>query len=92
MKLLVVILYFIGIIIIGIHSSKKNKTSKGFAIGGRKLNAITHHDRQQTWISVITVLEYACACSCSYVCVCACEDCLQSSFVASDKESSSRAL
>ena len=41
MKLLVVILYFIGIIVIGIHSSKKNKTSKGFALGGRKLNAIT---------------------------------------------------
>ncbi len=41
MKLLVVILYFIGIIAIGIHSSKKNKTSKGFALGGRKLNAIT---------------------------------------------------
>ena len=41
MKLLIVILYFIGIIVIGIHSSKKNKTSKGFAIGGRKLNAVT---------------------------------------------------
>ena len=41
MKILIVTLYFIGIIVIGIYYSKKVKTSKGFALGGRKLNAIT---------------------------------------------------
>ena len=41
MKLLVILLYFIIIILIGIFTTKKVKTSKDFALGGRKLNPIS---------------------------------------------------
>ena len=41
MKLLVILLYFIIIILIGVFTTKKVRTSKEFALGGRKLNPIS---------------------------------------------------
>ena len=41
MKLLVIFLYFIIIILIGVFTTKKVKTSKDFALGGRKSNPIS---------------------------------------------------
>ena len=41
MKLLVILLYFITIILIGIFTTRKVRTSKDFALGGRKLNPIS---------------------------------------------------